>query len=127
MTPLGQSARTSDTVSGMGSDPATLPRTRSYDDAVRERLRRGERLYGRTGYSRPAAELLEEIAEELVDVGGWAAILRDVLLAERHDVHVAAQIQDTLREVEDLAAYCWARLIGAVTLVRCEERHDACG
>jgi hypothetical protein len=46
-----------------------------YQCLVRDRLIVGADTYGDTSFLRPPSELLSEIAEELMDVTGWAFIL----------------------------------------------------
>lgn len=46
-----------------------------YQCMVRDRLLIGARTYGDSSFTRPPGELLAEIAEELMDVTGWAFIL----------------------------------------------------
>ena len=46
-----------------------------YECLVRDRLLVGADLYGDTSFTRPPNELVKEIAEELLDVSGWAFIL----------------------------------------------------
>jgi hypothetical protein len=46
-----------------------------YQCLVRDRLIVGADSYGDTSFLRPPSELLSEIAEELMDVTGWAFIL----------------------------------------------------
>lgn len=46
-----------------------------YQCLVRDRLIMGADSYGDTSFLRPPSELLSEIAEELMDVTGWAFIL----------------------------------------------------
>jgi len=46
-----------------------------YQCLVRDRLIMGADAYGDTSFLRPPSELLSEIAEELMDVTGWAFIL----------------------------------------------------
>ncbi|MCA8975202.1 MAG: hypothetical protein KDC98_10795 [Planctomycetes bacterium] len=42
---------------------------------LRARLTAGAREYGDTSFTRPAADLVDEIQQELEDVCGWALIL----------------------------------------------------
>ena len=42
---------------------------------LRARLEAGAREYGDTSFSRPAAELIDEIQQELEDVAGWGFLL----------------------------------------------------
>lgn len=46
-----------------------------YEAQVRYRLLAGAQQYGDNSFTRPPSELLKEIAEELMDVTGWAFIL----------------------------------------------------
>jgi hypothetical protein len=46
-----------------------------YECLVRDRLIMGSETYGDISFIRPHTELLKEIAEELLDVSGWAFIL----------------------------------------------------
>jgi hypothetical protein len=46
-----------------------------YECLVRDRLLVGADLYGDISFTRPPNELLKEVAEELLDVTGWAFIL----------------------------------------------------
>ena len=47
----------------------------AYEALVRYRLLTGCTTYGDQSFKRPPSELLSEIAEELMDVTGWAFIL----------------------------------------------------
>lgn len=42
---------------------------------LRQRLIRGAETYGDTSFKRPAAELVDEVQQELEDVCGWSLLL----------------------------------------------------
>lgn len=47
-----------------------------YFSKVRERLKAGEREYGNKSLrERPLIEVLDELRQELEDIGGWSAIV----------------------------------------------------
>ena len=46
----------------------------SFTQAVARRLEAGAREYGDASFSRPPAELVGEVLEELEDVAGWAYV-----------------------------------------------------
>lgn len=43
--------------------------------AVRSRLDRGRKDYGDVSFTRPIPELLEELAQECLDIAGWGFVL----------------------------------------------------
>ncbi len=59
--------------SGAGRNP--LDRWPDFTGAVRARLDKGQAEYGGASFQRPPEELVDEIAEELEDVAGWAFVL----------------------------------------------------
>ena len=44
-------------------------------DRVRERMAAGAKVYGDISLTRPRAELVDEIMQELEDVAGWSVLL----------------------------------------------------
>ena len=44
-------------------------------DRLRARLEAGAATYGNTSFTRPAAELVDEVQQELEDVCGWSLLL----------------------------------------------------
>jgi hypothetical protein len=42
---------------------------------VRQRLDAGAKTYGDVSFTRPAAELVDEVMQELEDTAGWAVLL----------------------------------------------------
>lgn len=42
---------------------------------VRQRLDAGARTYGGVSFTRPAADLIDEVMQELEDTAGWAVLL----------------------------------------------------
>ena len=57
---------------GMTGIDATLDR---FVARLRARLVAGAATYGEASFQRPAAELVEEVQQELEDVAGWSLIL----------------------------------------------------
>jgi hypothetical protein len=102
-------------------------------ERLRERWRRGAEQYGDESFRRPLPETVEQILEELVDVGGWSLIAwqqvrerlarvanRSATIADLHGRAVAAEcerdrLHDRLHAVaEELAraadAPTWAAI-----------------
>ncbi len=52
-----------------------LARWPEFAEVVRTRLEKGQAEYGGASFQRPPEELVDEIAEELADVCGWAFVL----------------------------------------------------
>lgn len=52
---------------------------RRYLRDVAERMQQGELEYGDESLGRSAAELLAEVREEMVDIGGWSSIAVSVI------------------------------------------------
>lgn len=48
---------------------------------INDRLKEGERVYGNKSVSRPTGFIVNDIAEELADICGWAAVLYARLMA----------------------------------------------
>jgi hypothetical protein len=81
-----------------------------YIEAVQERLERGAEAYGERSCERPIAELLSEIAEELADVGGWAAITQRALAQRPASVEVQRRVLRVLALATKIAAALWEDL-----------------
>lgn len=61
----------------MSLDPATaLPGFAMFAADLRRRLEAGAQEYGDRSFSRDPDELLREIDEEILDIAGWAYVLR---------------------------------------------------
>lgn len=57
---------------------------------LRARLVAGAVTYGDTSFTRPAADLVDEVMQELEDVSGWALLLWTRLDRLRGDIERAA-------------------------------------
>ena len=66
-------------------------KTEAFFSRVVARLEQGRREYGDRSFYRPAAELLDEIQQELEDVCGWSVILWSRLQHLRDDLAIGAQ------------------------------------
>ena len=93
---------------------AASPLAPPFRDHACQRLEAGERDYGNSWATRPIADLLFEIAEECVDVGGWAA-LTDQALDQRGDLDPAEReaVAKALREGARLGALAFGRIMNA--------------
>ncbi len=60
-------------------------------ERLRARLEAGATTYGASSFERPAAELLDEVQQELEDVCGWSLLLWIRLDRLRHDVDSIAK------------------------------------
>lgn len=58
---------------------------------VRARLEIGAETYGEVSLTRPPAELLEEVQQELEDVAGWSVLLW----------HQLDQLRSAMRQLEE--------------------------
>jgi hypothetical protein len=81
-----------------------------YIEAVQARLERGAEAYGERSQERPIAELLSEIAEELADVGGWAAITQRALAQRPASVEAQRRVLRVLALATKIAAALWEDL-----------------
>jgi hypothetical protein len=82
----------------------------SYTEAVQERLARGAEAYEERSYQRPIADLLAEIAEELADVGGWAAITHHALAQRPASVETQRRVLRLLARATKVAGALWEDL-----------------
>lgn len=91
----------------------------AFERHVAQRLQAGAAAYHDRGYRRPLAELIAEQLEEAADLAGWGRIAQAVL-AERDDLEGCEreEIAAALHCAENIARQAWARLDGALQIVR---------
>lgn len=70
---------------------------------VRDRMDAAERQYGNTWATRPMRELVAEMDEEGMDLGGWSALVGQRLYTDK-DPEVISAVLTRLREVAALGA-----------------------
>lgn len=54
--------------------PETFEAFVAFQDALHDRLEKGEKTYGNLSFTLPPSALIGEIEQELLDVAGWAFI-----------------------------------------------------
>jgi hypothetical protein len=89
----------------------------SWPIQVEERLELGQALYGNAALSRPLIELLDEISEEALDIGGWSCLAAAVADAQL-DAGTAAIVRELLAQAMGAAATAHAHLVAAKAAAR---------
>ncbi len=91
----------------------------AFERHVAQRLAAGATAYDDRSYGRPLGELIGEQLEECADLAGWGRISATVL-AGRDDLEPCEQeeVAAALHCAENHARQAWARLDGALGIVR---------
>jgi hypothetical protein len=90
----------------------------SWPIQVEERLELGQALYGNAALSRPLNELLDEIAEEALDIGGWSCLAAAVAGDSGLDSDAATIVAELIAQAMGAAATAHAHVVAAKAAVR---------